>query len=63
MRGTQSKSSNLVNISLKLPKEMLEEIDRIARRWGLTRSEVIRQALLMYIRSAKLNELVLADAR
>jgi len=63
MSETQSKSSNLVNISIKLPREMVEEIDRIARRWGLSRSEIIRQAILLYLRTARLNELLLVGVQ
>jgi len=40
-------STNTVNISFK--KELLEQIDKIAREESRTRSELIREAARMYI--------------
>ena len=36
-------------VTFKLEEEILEKVDRIARREGMTRSEFIRKAIVTYI--------------
>ncbi len=36
-------------ISVKMPEEMVEEIDRYAMKHGLHRSEVIRAAIIQFL--------------
>jgi metal-responsive CopG/Arc/MetJ family transcriptional regulator len=48
-------------ITFKLDDELLEKIDIYAQRVGVTRSEFIRQAILMYI--AKLEAEIESELR
>lgn len=40
-------------ITFKADEELVERMDRLAQRKGLTRSEVIRRAIIMYLRMAE----------
>jgi metal-responsive CopG/Arc/MetJ family transcriptional regulator len=41
----------LVNVSFKIEADVLAELDAIARSKNMTRSEVIRRAIVWYIKS------------
>ncbi len=38
-------------VTFKLPDDLLEELDRYALSAGVSRSEVIRDAIMVYLRS------------
>lgn len=40
-------------VSLKLPEDLLEELDRISSELGLPRSEVIRRAIIEWVNRYK----------
>ncbi len=41
--------SRLRIVTFKIEEDLLEEIDRIAREMGGSRSDVIRRALILYV--------------
>ena len=41
----------VVVVTVKLPEQMIELLDRISKREGVSRSEVIRRILLWYVHS------------
>jgi len=45
-----------VIVTFKLPYKLLEELDRYAIVYGVTRSEVIRRAILEYLARHKIPE-------
>jgi len=50
-------------LSLSLPPELLREAERIAKKEGRTKSELLREALRRYILEAKWRELQRYGAR
>ena len=39
-------------VSVKMPEELLELLEELARRRGLSRSELIRRAIIRYLEEA-----------
>lgn len=45
--------SNLKKVIISLPNPMLEEADRLAVKQNINRSELIREALILYLKDQK----------
>ncbi len=43
--------ANRQTMTISLPPEMVKEVDRVRRKEGRTRSELMREALRVYVRS------------
>jgi len=41
----------MVTVTFKLPKEVLDQLDRTAKAKGVNRSEALRQAVILWILS------------
>jgi len=49
---TASRSNDVATVTFKLPRGVLAELDRLAERLGIHRSDVIRRAIEAYLRNA-----------
>jgi metal-responsive CopG/Arc/MetJ family transcriptional regulator len=50
-------------ISIKIPRELLETIDRIAEKTGAKRSAVIREMVIRYIEMLEKNTIIVPRKR
>jgi len=48
----------LVTVSIKIPKKLLDRIDELAKKWGVSRSEILRYAIISYISRVEHSEAV-----